>query len=324
MSNNKRVDILTPVARLVRGSLYNGNDKDAEGRPLVVKNGPDAGKPRLDYFFAVAIPKGPERHWAETEWGAKIWQVGHTAFPNGQAQRPDFAWKVTDGDSQIPNKKGKKPCDQEGYRGHWVIGFSSGFAPRIFNADGSQQLLEADFVKLGYYVQVFGSVAGNGSDSQPGVYLNHSMVAFAAYGPEISVGPDASAVGFGGAPLPAGASAAPVGGAFNPAPVPAPAVPGIPAPAVAAPAVPSPAPAVPAMMPPAAPAPTPAAAPAAAMPSPGSVTPHPGFVAPPPAAPAAPAAPARVMLPAANGIPYEAYIANGWTDEVLRANGYMA
>jgi hypothetical protein len=46
-----------------------------------------------------------------------------------------------------------------------------------------------------------------------------------------------------------------------------------------------------------------------------------------PSAPApapAPAAPVRAMLPAANGVTYEAYIAAGWTDTQLVASGYMA
>lgn len=51
--------------------------------------------------------------------------------------------------------------------------------------------------------------------------------------------------------------------------------------------------------------------------APNSPTASPGEPpAPPPAGP--------VMLPAANGISYEAYKAKGWTDEVLRAQGYMA
>lgn len=230
-----KVDLLTPVGRLVAGSLYKAQTTDAEGRPLVVKSGPQAGQPRVDYFFALAIPKGPEQHWNQTAWGQKIWAAGQTAFPNGQCNAPTFAWKVTDGDSQIPNRVGRKPCDREGYPRHWVLSFSSGFPPKIYNADGTQQILEPDAVKLGYYVQVFGSVAGNDSLQQPGVFLNHGMVALSAYGPEIVVGPDAAAVGFGGQPLPAGASTAPVSAPFNPAPVtPAPA-------AVAAPIVPNPA-----------------------------------------------------------------------------------
>lgn len=295
-----RTDLLTPIGRLVAGSLYKGQTTDAEGRPLLVKNGPQAGQPRTDYFFAIAIPKGQEKHWAETAWGAKIWQTGHAAFPQGQAQHPQFAWKVTDGDSQIPNKRGIKPSSRPGYAGCWVLAFSSGFPPKIFNADGSQQILEPDAVKLGYYIQVFGNVSGNESMQQPGVFLNHGMVAFAAYGEEIHIGPDASAVGFGGAPLPAGASAAPIGGAFNPAPPAAPAV-------AAAPGIPAPT------------APTSPAPSASTAPSPSSppITPAPQFLAPP-------AAPVRVMLPAAQGATYEQLIGNGWTDALLVQHGMMA
>jgi len=96
------------------------------------------------------------------------------------------------------------------------MSFSSGFAPKIYNRDGSQQLLDPDVVKLGYYIEVAGSVEGNNNQGNPGVYLNHSMVALAGYGEEIHTGPDASSVGFGGAALPPGASATPVGGQFNP------------------------------------------------------------------------------------------------------------
>lgn len=282
-----RVDLLTPVGRLVAGSLYKAQTTDAEGRPLVVKSGQQAGQPRVDFFFALAVPKGPEPHWNQTVWGQKIWAAGQTAFPNGQCNAPTFAWKVTDGDSQIPNRAGRKPCDREGYPRHWVLAFSSGFPPKIYNADGTQQILDPEAVKLGYYVQVYGSVTGNDSLQQPGVFLNHGMVALSAYGPEIVVGPDAAAVGFGGQPLPAGASAAPVSAPFNPAPAtPAPAAPGVPYAAAAA------------------------AAP---------IVPNPAILQPPPP----PAAPARVMLPAANGATYEAMVAAGWTDALLVQHGMM-
>lgn len=63
-----------------------------------------------------------------------------------------------------------------------------------------------------------------------------------------------------------------------------------------------------------------------------SAVPTPGAAPTPPAPPVAPsAAPpppppvaTHAMLPKANGVTYEAMIANGWTDDTLRANGYMA
>jgi hypothetical protein len=313
-----RQDILTPVGRLVGGSLYKGSDKDADGKPRTIKTGANAGQPATQWFFMLAIQKGAERHWAETPWGQKIWACGHAAFPSA-AQSPQFAWKVKDGDSTVPNRKGKKPCDIEGAKGHWLLSFASGFPPKVYNADGSQQILEPDAVKPGYYIQVFGSVDGNGSAQQPGVFLNHGMVALAAYGPEINLGMDASAVGFGaGAALPAGASAVPLTQAFNPAPpgavVPPAPMPGIPAPTAAAPYTPAPpipgSPAVPG---------APIAPP---MPPAVAVAPAPGFLAPPPPMPA-PAVPVRRMTPAAGATTYEQYIAAGWTDALLVQHGMM-
>jgi hypothetical protein len=317
-----RTDILFPLSRLVGGSLYEAKTTDQNGAPRVVKKGPNAGKPFISYDFAIAIAKGVERHWAETQWGAVIWACGHAAFP-GPAQAATFAWKVTDGDSQIPNKKGNKPCDNEGYRGHWVIWLTSGIAPRVFNKDGSQQILEPNAVKRGFYVQVFGNVKSNESTESPGVYINHSMVSMQAYGEEIVSGPDAAAVGFGaGVALPPGASVAPLAGTFNPAAPPV--TPGAaPIPPTAAYAPPPPVPAAAYTAPPA--------------PVPIAVAPNPAILnvpapvvaaAPPPPAPAAapaPVAPARAMTALAGGHSYESLIAAGWTDAtlILIQNGYM-
>ncbi len=301
----------TPVGRLVGGSLYEPNTTDYDGKPLVVKSGPNIGKPRVDFSFGVAFPKTPGlQHWSQEPWLAPLWAAGHAAFPNGEAQRADFAWKITDGDSAIPNKRGRKPNEREGYPGHIVVYFGGGYAPRIFNADGSQQILEKDAVKLGYFVQVFGSYSDNKPSASPGMYINHSMVALAAYGPEIIVGPDVSAAGFGaGATLPPGASLAPVGaGAFNPAPPP-PVANGVPA------YVPPP---VANVAPPVAPAYTP---PVQAPPPPPviPVLPNAAILN----VPVAPAAPVRQMTALAQGATYEQLIGNGWTDALLIQHGMM-
>jgi len=275
------------------GSLYKPQTTDADGKPLVVKSGPNAGQPKVTYFFALAVPKNPgETHWSQTPWGQLIYKAGAEAFPQAHVA-PSFAWKVVDGDSTVPNKKGIAPISREGYKGNWVISFSSGFAPKIYNADGTQAIIEEDAVKLGYFVQVNGDVDGNGSGQNPGVFINHSMVALSAYGPEIVVGPDASSVGFGNAPLPAGASLTPPA-SFTPPAQPA---------AVAQQAFP----------------PVGVAAVQAA-----PVQPNPAFLqVPPPVPTAPPAAPVRVMLPAAQGATYEAMIAAGWTDALLIQHGMM-
>lgn len=330
-----KINITSPVGRIVMGSLYDPSTTDAEGKPLVIKTGPNAGQPRVNYFFALAIPKGAEPHWAHTAWGQQIWACGNQAFPNA-AQSPAFAWKIEDGDSQIPNKKGRKPCDNEGWRGHWILKFSGGFAPKVYQQEGAGyvQVMQKDFCKPGYFVEVAFSVDGNGSQSQPGVYLNHSMVCFRAYGQEIQFGPDVASAGFGQSALPAGASMTPLAGAI-PTPVPGavPALPGASA-GYMPPPVPGGIPQAPGIAPaPLAPAgsvPMPSA-PVPGAPAPIPVTPNPGFVqVPPPAAapapmapPPAPVAPVRQMTAAAQGLPYESYIQQGWTDAMLVQNGLM-
>lgn len=313
-----KANFTTPVGRLVMGSLYTPQTTDTDGKPLLVKSGPNMGQPTSKYFFGLAIPKNPgETHWAQTQWGALIWQTGHTAFPQ-QAQHPSFAWKVQDGDSAIPNKKGKKNCDREGFPGCWIVVFSSSFAPKIYNRDGSAAIVEKDAVKPGYYIQVNADVDGNGSTQTPGVYINHSMVALAGFGPEIQFGPDVAAAGFGAAPLPVGATTAPVA-SFVP-PVGVPGVPG-------APPVPL-APAAGAYAPPvgAPPPPIPGGGVVPASPSSVVAPPNPAFnqvPPPPPAAPAAPAAPVRTMTAAANGATYQQLLAAGWTDAAMVQHGMV-
>ena len=215
--STKPVQILTPVGRLVQGDCFEPQTKDAEGKPLIIKNGPNAGQPRVDYFMAIAIPKTDAGF---NEVYASMMEVAKAAFPQlfdaaGNCINPAFAFKLKDGDSQVPNTKGTKPCDCEGFPGHWILNFSGGFAPKIYTAGGAELITDPSMVKRGYYIRIYGSVKGNGSMQQPGIFLNHSMVELVGYGEEIITGPSGDAV-FGGQPvgaLPAGASATPVANA---------------------------------------------------------------------------------------------------------------
>jgi hypothetical protein len=241
--------------------------------------------------------------------------VACAAFPQGQYNRPDFAFKITDGDSTIPNKKGRKPVDQEGYKGCWVLWFSSEYAPRTFNANGTAPV-DPNSIKPGHFVQVAGTVDTNGSDNQPGVYLNHSLVAHAGFGPEISWGPSPTEVGFGRGGVAPGMSATPVGAL--PAAV-AGALPAPGAPAAASSPLPAPAAALPTAA---------APLPSAATPAPTGVAPAPGFLAPGAPAPGAPAAPAPVpsgptMTAKAGGVPWSSFAAQGWKEADARTQGYI-
>ena len=61
MSNQNLTQILTPVGRLVQGDCFEPQTTDAEGKPLLIKNGPNAGQPRVEYFMAIAVPKNRRR-----------------------------------------------------------------------------------------------------------------------------------------------------------------------------------------------------------------------------------------------------------------------
>lgn len=300
----------TPTGRMIGGSLYTPETTDYEGKPLVVKSGPNAGQPTQSYSVGIAIPKTPgAAHWANEPWGGPIWQLAHAAFVNGETQRPDFAWKITDGDSTTPNKKGRKPCERIGYPGNWVIWMSSSQAPRAAALNGAapEFVMEKDAIKPGYYIQVLVSVVDNKPSQSPGLYWNPAIVCRVAYGEEIIQGPSLADATFGATALPPGASAVPVGVAAlpnsPPAPGSAPAYPAVPAPVAPVSAAP-------------------------AMP-PVPVHPAPGFVQvpPPPSAPVAPLAP--------GGLPpgrtwlnptytYAQFKADPqWTDDALVANGHM-
>lgn len=316
-------DILFPIGRLVGGSVYRAY-KDTEDDGKTPKLGAD-GKQTETYSFQVAIEKGATTHWAQTPWGQMIWAEGHAGWGAPTAGHPTFAWKIKDGDDKQPGKPRngkptKAPAEREGWPGHWVISFSGKYAPKTCNADGSVTFTDTvERIKPGHFVQVKGTCAHNNPAKSAGVYMNYQVVAHSGFGPEIAMAGDvdAASVGFGGAPLPAGASAVPLGG-MSPAQAThiggAPAIPGA--------AVPGAPPAPPVGVPPSSALPLPASPP---------IVPNPAFLQPPVQVapvplppPVAPAVPVRRMLPAANGATYEAMTAAGWTDALLVQHGMMA
>jgi hypothetical protein len=288
------VNLTTPVGRIVQGDLAKAQPVlDNAGKPKLTHD----GKPMIQHFIALAIPKTPgHKHWGETDWGKQVWDEGFRSHPNF-APHPTFSWKIEDGDSAVPNKNGKKNVEREGFPGHWILKLRSGFLPKTYTTvgwvpDGSNPpAIPAEGIRCGYYAQVNCSVAGNTGPS-PGVYINPNMVALSGYGEEIIAGPDASEAGFGAAPLPPGASATPLGG-FAPA---APVVPG--GASVSVPFAP--------------PTPTTTTSPSN-VPAPV----NPAFLAPPPP-------PAAKQLTAkANGASYADLIKAGWTDALLVQHGMM-
>ncbi len=285
----------TPVGRLVLGSLYVPQTTDPDGKPLLIRNGAKAGQPTQRYFFALAIPKMGESHWSQTEWGAKIKRVGEQGFPGGQHASPNFAWKVKDGDSQTPNRRGVIESNREGYRGNWILNYSSSFAPALWHAHEKRYITEPDFINLGDYLEVLTRVGDNKSNQQPGIFLQSTVVAFVGYGKRIAVGIDPATIGFGTQPLPAGASLTPLPSSQNNQP------PVNPAPVVYPPVMND----APAYIPPVTQA------------VPVAPAPYPNILS----TPAQP--PQKVMTAKAAGLSYEQYIAAGWNDQLLIQHGMM-
>lgn len=314
MAKRQPVPFNTGVGRFIGGSCYEGSTLDDKGQPKVYKTGPKQGQPRTDYSVGIAIPK-TQPHWGtEPGWGATIWAEGHASWPQGQAQRPDFAWKIIDGDSTMPNKKMKRPCDQVGYPGHWVLWFGGTTPPPVAVAvSGPAQWNDTPGTCMpGDYIEIRGSVSSNESDQTAGMYLNIDAVCLRGYHPDGRIAAarvNLADAGFGATPLPAGAVVQPSGNALSPPPVPG-------APPVATPSTP------PAPTAPAAPAPVPSA-PTPVVPNPAVLgAPPPVTVPAPPVAP--PPAPAKTYAVTHGDATYHAWIAAGWNDDSLRAAGHMA
>ena len=225
-------EILFPVGRMIGGSVYKAQTVlDNFKKPKLHSDGTE----QTEFNIGVAFPKGTETHWNQTVWGKAIHAVGAAAHPQHHSI-PSYAWKVIDGDSTVPNKSGRAPASQEGYKGHWVIWFKQRWAPKLSQGQG-EPLFETDQIIPGYYVEVWASVVGNTGPS-PGVYINPLAINRVAFGEKISTAAtvDTRAVGFGKSAAPAGASAVPLSQGFAPpAPTPNPAFLQVPPPAPVAP-----------------------------------------------------------------------------------------
>ena len=212
-----RDTFLSPVGRMVMGSLYDPQTKNAVGEPLVFKTGKNQGKPRVNYFFALSVRKVGENDWKDSDWGKKIYAEIAALYPAKEYLRNNFRWKIVDGDSQIPNANGIKPCDRKGYPGHWVLTFGGAFAPVILDKNGNR--LDRDgAINCGDFIQVNMSISSNGAASQNvGIIFNCTHVALIGYGEPIEFKKeiDPKTLGFS-QQLPPEASETPIASKVNP------------------------------------------------------------------------------------------------------------
>lgn len=210
------VEFMFPVGRLVSGHpMFPSQVMDNKVKPPVPLK--DAqGQPVTERYIGVAITKGTETHWDQTAWGQQIYAAAQDpveGYVNGEIQRADFSWKIVDGDSTIPNKKGNKPCDQEGYKGCWVVHMTTRIpyaCHHVGRYDPAQAIQNKDEIKRGDYCRVYVTVKGNKPSDSPGVYINPQKFELSRAGIEIvsqNAGPSAADVFGGSAPeLPPGAA----------------------------------------------------------------------------------------------------------------------
>ena len=287
----------TPVGRVLQGNPLDVQTKGKNGRPLINKQ----GEPKVNYFFALGIAKtdpGLPAIFADAQ------AVAQRDFPRGDFQLPTFAWKILDGDD--PKYK-----DKIGFPGHYVFKCTSGFPITCFTKGGMQIITDKEHIKRGYYGRAIISFKGNKETDKPGLYINTRAFELFAYGEEIQVGPSGEELfGQGPTTVPTGASAIPVADATGGMPG-ATQVPGVSsAPGMLGATVPG----VPEVMPD-------MTAPTGNFLNPQGPPPAADVPAATPPAPGNP--PIKTMTPKAGGLPYEAYVKQGWTDAQLIAHGYM-
>ncbi len=342
---NTADQFLTGTGRLVSGDPFYPNTTGHNGQPL--KDG------RKEYYVGVAFPKDQPAATRFDELWLMMNQVAQShkyVASYAQSGFQGFHWKYEDGDAPAN-------ADKPDWKGCHVLKFKNGFMPNVFDERGQavpspyEETVGADgklvvtrkpgphtFPK-GHFVRLLVGIKNNDvAPPQSGLYLNFFMIQRVGYGTEIQSGPDYSSI-VNQAPVQqlAGMSTMPVGGAAVPAAAAAPgvaAVPGVPTtpggvpaapgtPPVSTPAAPGMAPGVPGAVPAAAPGVPPTAPVSPGVPV-GAPPAAPGV---PPAAPAAPPAapvaetPQQRML--VNDATYDAYISQGWTEDLLIAHGKM-
>ena len=125
--------------KIMNGRLVNGHPMkrspvvDDRTTPPTRVMQADGVTPATEMYMGVAVPKTVGVDWKQEEWGQQIVAEANAGWANGEPNALTFAWKIIDGDSTIPNQKGRIPNQREGYPGHWVMGLSTMFNVKAFH-----------------------------------------------------------------------------------------------------------------------------------------------------------------------------------------------
>ena len=229
------LELLLPEGRIVKGHpLFDRPVTDDNNRPVLDSN----NQQKTDRYIAIAIPKNGSTDWKQTEWGAQVVQAASDpveGYSAAEQSSPVFSWKIVDGDSAVPNRKGNAPKDQEGFLGHWVIHLTTALPYTVYaNGNYAVPVTDKNEIKTGDFARIYVSVKGNKPAKTPGVYINPRMAEITRAGQQIVSDnlPSAASVFGGAAPAPSAPATPP------PA---APAAPNVPPAPPAPPAAPAPA-----------------------------------------------------------------------------------
>lgn len=229
------IKMLSPVGRIVQGNpLFKSAVMEDDGKTQ--KIGKD-NQPSFNYWFNVAFDKRDPAVWPmicaiKQEAAATFPQLFPQGWnpnaPNEGCVRPDFAFKIKDGDGTDLN--GKAHSNKEGWGGCYIVQVSTyAGQPRCYDGlAGNTPITELEDIHTGKFVRVSLDIKGNGwtgqGNSKPGLFVNPDGVQLVGHGAKITSGPDAATM-----------FAEPVAGYIPPgmsttAPVAAIAMPGQPAP----------------------------------------------------------------------------------------------
>lgn len=179
------VELKFENCRLVNGHpMKRTQITDKAGQPVINAD----GSAKTDCYFGLAIPKTPGTDWKQTDWGKKIVQAAAAGWTNGEYDAAGFSWKIADGDSTIPNKKGKVPASRPGWVGHWILHCSTQFFVKCYHInkyDPMEQIQNPAEIKPGDYCKALLQVKANFPSESPGVYLNPSIFVLERPGEEI-------------------------------------------------------------------------------------------------------------------------------------------
>lgn len=198
------LEFLLPEGRIVKGHpMLDRAKTDDKDVPVLDKFGVQV----QERYIAIAIPKtGVD--WKQTDWGQKIVQCASDpveGYSLAEQSSPIFSWKIVDGDSAVPNRKGNAPKDSEGFPGHWVIHMTTNIPYAVYaNREWAIPVTDSNEVKTGDYARIYVAVKGNKPAKTPGVYVNPRMCEITRAGQQIITDnlPSAASV-FGGGAAPA-------------------------------------------------------------------------------------------------------------------------